>query len=105
MPTHVPDDQFEVLREWLNLALPHMRGGRISVREQERRALPMHFVVKLDSVAIQMGHENILRRIVSAEYVVLARRRRYRDLRAKARRQTLHPLRCPRVLFVENSTS
>jgi uncharacterized protein YraI len=56
MPAHVPDDQPVAPGQGFYLAASHLRGCRISVREQNGWAFTENVVVKMNTVAIQAGH-------------------------------------------------
>ena len=53
---HVPQHKLVLLRQRLDLALPHLGCGRIAVGQNEGRSAAVDFVVDLDAVAIDFWH-------------------------------------------------
>ena len=52
----VPQDQGVVLRQGLDLAIPHSRCRGVAVRQQQDRAAAVGLVVELDAVVVEHGH-------------------------------------------------
>ena len=56
MATHIPGHQRVLLRQRLDLALPHLRGRGIAVGQQDHRARAVDLVIDVDAVAVEFGH-------------------------------------------------
>src|SRR5262247_2447926 len=56
---HIPYDDLVTVLEGRDLTVPHAAGGAIAVREYNGRAVPVHFVVDGDAVAVDRRHEGL----------------------------------------------
>ena len=97
---HVPQDQRVLLRQRLDLALPHLRRRRIAVGQDQRRAGAVHLVVDVDPVAVEFRHRSLPLLVFSLiESRILAGPRRATASRPgtglPAMRECRGPERCP----------
>src|SRR5215831_974047 len=56
---HIPNDDLVAGLEGRDLTVPHSAGGAVAVREQNGRAVPVHFVVDGDAIAVKCRHAGL----------------------------------------------
>src|SRR5262252_5368382 len=56
---HIPYYDLVAGLECHDLTVPHAAGGAVAVREQNGRAVPVHFVVDGDAIAVERRHADL----------------------------------------------
>src|SRR5262245_15161415 len=56
---HIPYHDLVAGVEGRELTVPHAAGGAVAVREQNGRAVPVHFVVDGDAIAVERRHAGL----------------------------------------------
>src|SRR6516165_3571693 len=56
---HIPYHDLVAGLEGRDLTVPHAAGGAVAVREQNGRAVPVHFVVDGDAIAVERRHAGL----------------------------------------------